>query len=98
MVYPAQQTVFTCAQTCWNFHSKHQRKSGAWRTSHVCSGIDFSASQARLAVDRRIHLAQKKLLSWQVAESISGRLGTVFAIQQDTPLQNESGSCDGANG
>ena len=48
-----------------------------------------------MAVDRRIYLAQEKLLSWKMAQSLSRCLGTTVAIQQAKKFPNVPRNCYG---
>jgi hypothetical protein len=51
-----------------------------------------------MAVDGRVYLAQKELLSWQVAEPLPRCVGTAVALHEAEAVQDVSGGGDGADG
>ena len=47
---------------------EYKRTCGEWGAASICIGINSGDAQARLAMDRRVYLAQKELLSREMAE------------------------------
>ena len=82
MVSANNQRIVARPETNRHFYSKHKGKSTERRAQHIRFGVDFGNEETRLALDRGIYLAQKKLLSGKMAEQISRCLGETFTIQQ----------------